>query len=243
MVEARVAASTSARTRAVLADSTYFRDLPEATIDRLAEISRLERFRDGELVQGARPVEPRFFIVLSGALRMAAPPSPDGTTATVAVVGRGGFFGAGRFLEPGLVWADAYAVGDTEVATIATGPFRDLLRRDPGFQVHLSGQLIRRFNTLMSLFADVVRVPLSQRLARRLVAQIFTLKRMKDPAEIEIDVTQSMLAEMLGVSRSRVGAELRNWHRRKIIRLAYRRIYVLDRGALCKIAGPDVRPF
>jgi CRP-like cAMP-binding protein len=244
MPETRTAAAArSARIRAVLMASTYFRGLPQASIDDLAGMARIERFRDGQSVQAARPIDPRFFVVLSGALRMLAPPSPDGSSTTLAVVGPGGFYGAGRFLAPDLTWPSGQAVGDTELAVVAAGAFRDALRRDPAFLQHISGQMIRRYNATMALFADVVHEPLPQRLARRLVAQILTLNRMADGAEIEIDVTQAMLAEMLGVSRSRISAELRSWHGRKIIRLAYRRLFVLDRGALCRIAGPDVQPF
>ncbi len=229
--------------RAVLSASIYFRDLPGGCVERLSSIARIERFREGALVQAGTSAQPRFFIVLSGALRLSTPPSRDGSSATFAVVGPGGFFGAGRFLIPDLVWGDCYAVGETELGVVPGNAFRDALRRDPILERHVSAQPIRRFNSLMSLFADVVRAPLSQRLARRLLTQTLTLKRVAGMREIEVDISQTMLAEMLGVSRSRVSAELRGLRERKIIRLAYRRLFILDSAALRRIAGPDVRPY
>lgn len=242
----RIARSTpidAARVRAILAASVYFRDLPPATLDLLARISRIVRFKDAALVQAGRPVDPRFFVVVSGALRLSTPPSPGGASTTLAVTGPGGFYGAGRFLMPALVWGPSHAVGETELAVIEAPEFRGALRNDPALAPHLSAQLVRRFNALISLFGDVVGAPLPQRLARRLTAQVLTLKRVHEVVEIEVGLTQTMLAEMLGVSRSQVNAVLRKWHEAGIIRLGYRRLYLLDAVALCKIAGPDVLPY
>ena len=233
----------AARVRRVLAASIYFRELPAESLDLLATIAKPVRFKDGDLIQAARPIQPRFFIVMSGALRLTTPPSPDGSTTILAVTGPGGFFGAGRFLTPNLVWGQAYAVGETELGVVEGGVFRDALKSDPHLERHISAQLVRRFNALISIFADVVKGPFARRLARRLLTQALTLKRGPGEAAIEIDVTQSMLAEMLGASRSSVSAELRKWDQQKIIRLAYRRLYILDIGALCGIAGPDVTPY
>ncbi len=230
------------RVREVLSASIYFRELPAASIDLLARIARIERFREGELVQAGTSAQPRFFIVLSGALRLSTPASRDGSSTTFAVVGPGGFFGAGRFLIPDLVWGDCYAVGETELGVVPGNAFRDALRRDRILERHVCTQPIRRFNSLMSLFGDVVRAPLAQRLARRLLTQALT-RPVAGLREIEVHISQTMLAEMLGVSRSRVSAELRDLQQRRIVRLAYRRLFILDSAALRRIAGPDVRPY
>jgi len=232
------------RVRHVLAASSFFRDLPAATLERIAAITRPVRYRDGDLVQGASPPRPRFHIVLAGALRVCPITAEDGTSTTLAVMGPGGAYGAAYFVAPpNLSWGECYAIGDTELAVAEEGPFRLALQSDPVLEKHICVLLILRFNAMLSLFRDVVKSPLPERLARRLLAQALALSRPSVPGEIEVDVTQAMLAEMLRASRSQVSAELRRWHEAGIVRVGYRRLYILDSAALCRIAGPDVRPF
>jgi len=91
----------------------------------------------------------------------------------------------------------------------------------------------------MSLYADVVSAPLPQRLARRLLAQAGTADPMMR-VEVELRLSQSGLAQMLGASRSKVNAELRRLEQEGLLRLGYRRLYLLDVQRLCALAGPGV---
>jgi CRP-like cAMP-binding protein len=61
-------------------------------------------------------------------------------------------------------------------------------------------------------------------------------------AEHEVRVSQAMLAQMLGTSRSQISAELQALEESRVIRRAYRRIYITDFEALCRLAGPNVQP-
>jgi len=232
------------RIRDILAASTFFRELPAASVERIAGITRLVRYKDGDLVQGASPPRRRFFIVLSGALRICPIAAEDGTSTTLAVMGPGGAYGVANLVgPPNLIWGECYAIGDTELAVAEDGPFRLALQSDPILEKHIFALLILRFNAMLSFVRDVVKSPLSQRLARRVLSQALVLDRASDAAEIEVDVTQAMLAEMLGASRSQVSAELRRWHKAGIVRPGYRRLYILDLAALRNVAGPDVRAF
>lgn len=59
---------------------------------------------------------------------------------------------------------------------------------------------------------------------------------------IELPMSQKMLSEILGASRSRINEELALMERTGMLRRAYRRIVVLDPERLLRAAGSDVTP-
>ena len=59
--------------------------------------------------------------------------------------------------------------------------------------------------------------------------------------DTELRISQGMLAEMLGASRTRVSEELARLERAGILRLGYRKIHVRDAARLRDLAGADVR--
>ncbi|MDB5872655.1 MAG: Crp-like helix-turn-helix domain, partial [Ramlibacter sp.] len=58
--------------------------------------------------------------------------------------------------------------------------------------------------------------------------------------EFELPVSQTALAQMLAASRSKVNAELRKLERDGIVRLGYRRLFILDFNRMAEVAGPNV---
>ena len=87
------------------------------------------------------------------------------------------------------------------------------------------------------------------------IAELGRLRRLRDgelaasasdisgDKRIELRVTQTDLARMLGASRSKVNAELKRLERDDLIKVGYRTITLVDVARLHELAGPDVFAF
>lgn len=230
-----------ARIRIGFASSTYFRHLPAPSLDRLASIATLQRCKSGGLLHEAGATARKFWLVLTGGLRVGWS-APGGKTTTVAIIGVGSFYSAGAFVEGALMQAECRAERDTTCAVIDGGSLRALEESDADIRALLPRLMLGRLHAVMSLYADVIAAPLPVRLARRLMSQAMTSCRRSADADVEVRTSQTDLAQMLGASRSKVNQELRNLERAGIVRLGYRRLYVQDLAALCDLAGPRVLP-
>ena len=231
--------TTQARLLAMLASSAHFRDLPQHSRETLAGLARPVRFKAGQLVQSSNPPKARLWLVVSGAVRMSIASADH--SVTTGVIGPGSFYSGGALVGSRETLTDAHAVSETELAVIDGEALVEAAARDPVLGKHLKTLLVRRLNALLLIFYDAMSAPLDKRLARRLMSQALAVGDRK-LGEIEVRVSQSMLAEVLGASRSQVNATLQAFEEKGIVRRGYRRIYIANLAALCDIAGPNVQP-
>lgn len=230
-----------ARVRHALGASAHFRELPAASLDRLASIAVVRDVRDATILHRSFEPAPTMWLVLAGSLRVSWP-MPGGNSVTLAVIGEGGYFSVGVFVEGALISAECTAAGDTTLAVFEGDALTRLQGIDPALKQYAPRLMLQLIETAVSLFADVVSVPLPQRLARRLMTQALASGRNASHSELEIRVSQTDLATMLGASRSKVNAELRRLEEDGVIRLGYRRLFIRDCARLGQRAGPRVHP-
>lgn len=229
--------------RAALARSTHFRELAPEDLDRLAELGRLRRLRDGEAAVRAGRRQREIWIVLSGCIRMS------GTTArgeeyVYAMLGPGGFYGIGSLLSEIHTTVDARAAGATSLVVIDGRDFIALLDRQPRLWRHVIKLLHRRLTLAMSVIRDISVAPLEQRIARRLLGQAMSGgSEVSGDRAVELRVTQTDLGRMLGASRSKINTELKRLERDGLLRVGYRTITLADCGRLRQLAGTDVSAF
>lgn len=230
-----------ARIRTSLAASAHFSALAAKDLDRLAALGRLVRLSDGVSLHEAGARIDSFWIVLSGCLRVSTS-SKEGEEFVYALLGAGSFFGLAYILVEGTIGVSARAYGATEVAAIDGERFVTLLDHTPGLWRHVAALLCRRLSIAMMAIRDISSAPLSQRLVRRLVGQAIS-HGLGANARVELRVTQSDLAVMLGASRSKVNAELKRLEAHGLIEVGYRVIALRELARLHALAGPDIFAF
>jgi CRP-like cAMP-binding protein len=230
------------RIRAALARSFHFRDLLPDDLDRLAELGRIRRLRDGELAGRAGRRNREIWIVLSGSLRMSSV-TAGGREIVYAMLGPGGFYGIGSALGAKTT-VDARAAGAATLIVLNGSQFFDLLDERRWLWRHVARLLHQRLNLAMSVVRDISVAPLPQRIARRLLGQAMSGgSDVSGDNRIELRVTQTDLGRMLGASRSKVNAELKRLERGQLIKVGYRTITLVDVERLHELAGTDVFVF
>jgi CRP-like cAMP-binding protein len=231
------------RVRAALASSIHFRDLARDDLDRLAELGRVRRLRDGESAGRAGERRREIWIVLSGSMRMSSV-TTAGREFVYAMLGPGGFYGIGSVLSEVVTTVDAYAAGPTSLIVMDGLALAALLDRRPWLWRHVVKLLHRRLTLAMTVVRDISVAPLEQRIARRLLGQAMSGgSDVSGDLTIELRVTQSDLGRMLGASRSKVNGELKRLEQHGLLRIGYRTITLADCARLRRIAGPDVFAF
>lgn len=223
-----------ARIRLAFGRSAYFRELPAATLDALAAACTLTRCPGGP-VHGPDEAADTFWLVLEGSLIVSWPNSA-GESVPVGAIGVGSFYCAAALVEGSVTVTTARAERNTVAATMPAATFRALARADAALSAIVPKLLLLRFEAALSFSADAVSAKLPQRLVRRLLAQALAAGSDLDTRAVELRISQTDLARMLGASRSKVNEELRRLEAAGFIRIGYGRIHLVQGRSLAGIA-------
>lgn len=222
------------RIRAALGQSAHFRELPIRDLDELAAIAHVARMQDGQSCKGG------LFLVLEGRLRICSS-TEHGQEFVYAFLGRGQCFGFAEILQRGVSPIEAQAAQAATLAVFPSAALRAFLDARPLLWRHIAGLTYDRLVQTLLLARDISLAPLPQRLARRLLWQGLNAgDSLSSPKAIEVHVSQTDLARMLGSARSRVNEALKEFERSGMLHVGYRTVRLTDLGALRRIAGPDL---
>lgn len=195
------------------------------TRDRIHQMAVQHRFTDGEMVGLRGETVDRLSIVFSGACRMCRI-DLDGRERLIAVLGEGQTIGAMQLLLDKPRTVDVFSVGETEIGSITNDQFQLLLEEHSDFAQALLLISMRRFSEAMEQLDDSERLPLVVRIAKLL------LSMLQGASSLELDWSQTDLAQMLGASRVAVGKSLRELADLGFIDLRYASVKVIDSEAL-----------
>ena len=189
-------------------------------------------FRRGEMVmQEGEPGE-SLYLVRSGRLAVRVS-TPDGATATLAVISAGGYFGELALLGDHIRTATVVALEPTETLRLTRSAFDALRLSHPAVERVLTEALAQRVRVLSGALLEALYVPVERRVVHRLV----DLARMyggPDAARgpVTIPITQDDLAGMAGTTRPTTNQVLQRLADEGVLRLGRGRIELLDVAAL-----------
>jgi CRP-like cAMP-binding protein len=216
-----------------------FRGLEAGLIARLVELSRTRHLARDEVVFRKGDEGGTLYGVLEGAVRIAVG-DVDGKEIVLNVMEPGDVFGEIALLDGLPRTADASAVVPSEVVEIHRPDFMLLMKREPKLSAHIIELLCERLRWVSELVEDAAFLPLSARLAKRVLALAVAYgKEGPEGMAIELALSQEELARMAGGSRERVSKLLAEWSRSGFLRLTRSHVIVRKRAALEQIARGD----
>jgi CRP-like cAMP-binding protein len=192
---------TAARTQAI--PSVFLR--PAAPGQRIKFARGQFIFRQGDVSDG-------IYLVVSGRVRLSVT-DPMGRQATVALLGANEVFGEQCLLYGSRTrFMTAYATTATEVVKIRLEAVKAVLARDLGFANFLLQCFVSRMAQYEQALVHHIVNNAERRLARALlqVSKYDTAKSSPTPIE---DISQGMLAEMVGASRPRINGFMTKFRR------------------------------
>lgn len=234
---------TDARLAEDLGRITLFRDLPPATLARLADSARRVSPADGAplFAQGDPPDAVYAVLDGRGRVRVGAPDSAA-KRLMVEVFRAGDVFGEIGVLDGAPRSADALVMGEVRLARIPAAAFLETAQSEPGLGLALAQLLSARLRRTFGLLQDATFAPLEVRLARQV---LYLLKadsvKTEKGLRLAARFRQGDLADLLGATTRSIISILNAWRAANLVAYDTEKAYlfVLDEAGLATVAaGP-----
>jgi len=213
---------------ALLRRSFIFKQLAPDLLSRLAQLTRVRRLERGALLFEEGEEGDALYAVVDGLIRISIAGRGD-KELTLSLMEPGDVFGEIAMLDGLPRTATARAAEDCLLLVIDRASFVTLIDQEPRLARHLIELLCERLRVSTTRLAELAFVDLRARLARQLEALAISHGR-HEPAGVRIalKMSQSELAQMLGVSREAVNKQLKAWSADGLLRLDRGYITITD---------------
>lgn len=193
-----------------LGKSVVFSGLAEDELKRLATIAREISLAPGDVLFEQNEESDGLYIVITGIVRIYLT-ADDGREATISLLEDGEMIGEIALLDGLPRSAGAAALTETKLVFIPHRPFCELLDSSAQLSRQVMLMLCERLRAANRQVDQAIFHDLRYRLLV-LLRQIAVIhgRIEKDVAVVDLEVTQGMLAQMLGASREAVNKQLRS---------------------------------
>lgn len=221
------------RVAEVLADSPLFAG---ASTDALASIAAEvvpREFGKGVIVVSEGEEAETCYVMVSGSAKVYVS-SPHGQELVLATLRPPDAFGVLALLDGGSRSASVEILEPSTLLAFARSTFAALIERDPGVAMPILVSMGRLVRKLTSQAADLVFLDLEGRVAKLLVsmAEQDGPTTSEGPIRLDLGVTQSDLAAMVGGSRQSVNQILHALEGRGFLEIEGQVVTIEDLGAL-----------
>lgn len=197
-----------------LAAIPLFAGLRPPELEALAQRVRQRRYREGEAIFHRDDPGAAMYVILNGRVKIHNE-SADGTDVIITVFKGGEFFGEMSLLDGSERSADATTLEPTEMLMLTRGDLEEAIERHPRIAINMLASLASRLRTSTSSIETLSALDVRGRIARVLL-DLSEKHGEKLPVGMRINVrlTQSELAALVGASRESVNKVIGQYRRR-----------------------------
>jgi CRP/FNR family cyclic AMP-dependent transcriptional regulator len=221
--------------RAGLAESDVFGALGDEDLNRLVGQGRTASFPHGAIIFLKGDPAEDLMVVLRGRVRLSSV-SRHGREVMFDFIGPGHCFGEMALLEGKTRKLDATAVKPSDIFALWRRDLLACLETHSEVAVRVIRVLCARVSRAMEMLEDRTQLPLSPRSARVLIR---LAREYGDGRRIELKISQSEIAALVGATREKVNRQLCAWCRSGILAFDEGHLVILDQSALRAIAEDD----
>jgi len=187
---------------------SFFTDLPEEEIHALSSATKRRVFRSGEVIFHRDDPGQVLYMIKEGKIKICII-SPDGQEVSLAVLGKGEYFGEFALLDGLPRSTDAVALEKVECYTLQRSDFLNAIEKNPKIAILVLEALSKRLRTTDQMVEDLIFLDVYGRVAKKLLelADAHGIKT-DDGVLIDVRLTQQELASMVGASRESVNKVL-----------------------------------
>jgi len=230
---------------ALLRAGRWFGGLPDELQHDLLDAGVVRNLRKGEWLFSRGDLPSGLYAVLEGGIRITGA-APSGKEVLLALVEPPMWFGEIAVFDGLPRTHDAVAAAKSIALHVPTEALGRILEREPRYWRDLGLLLASKLRLTFRAMEDVAVLPMADRLARQLLMSVERYGEWHDRSSRTVDLKQGQLATMLSTSRQTVNHLLKDLEGQGIVRLAYRRIEILDldrlrRAALSGVPAPPSR--
>jgi CRP/FNR family transcriptional regulator, cyclic AMP receptor protein len=218
----------------LIRNSVIFGGLDDESLRALVQVGRTRRIRKGTMLFQQGDEGDALYGVVDGLIRICIV-GESGKELTLGLMEPGDIFGEIALLDGLPRSADAYAAEDATLLVIDRAQFTPMLERGGKIARHVIELLCERLRENTERLGEQAFLNLQARLARKLQALAVAHGR-RDARGITIDVklSQTELAQMLGVTREAVNKQLQTWTKLGVVHFDRGRITIADEKKLAE---------
>lgn len=175
---------------------------PKIFLSKIGKGKTLVRYRTKQLIFAQGDAAAAVYYIQKGQVKLSVV-SKQGKEAVIAIIGAGDFFGEGCLAGQPLRMATATAIVDCSIVKIEKQTIISVLHDEPAFSTMFITHLLSRNIRIEEDLIDQLFNSSEKRLARILLLLANFGKEGK-PEKVIPKISQEVLAEMIGTTRSRV---------------------------------------
>jgi CRP/FNR family transcriptional regulator, cyclic AMP receptor protein len=175
---------------------------PKIFLAKVGEGKTVSKYLKDQVVFSQGQVADAVFYIHQGKVKLTVV-SEQGKEAVVAILGPGDFFGEGCLNGHPLRIATTRAMDECVVTRLEKAAMIDAIHKEPDFSQLFMSYLLHRNSRIEEDLIDQLFNSSEKRLARLLLL-LANFGKEGRPEPIAVKVSQEMLAEMIGTTRSRV---------------------------------------
>ena len=217
--------------RELLRSGRWFHGLTPEVQERILEMSVVRTWSQGQRLFSQGDAPNGLFAVLDGTVRLVTC-KPDGREVLLALARCPTWLGEIAVFDGQPRSHDAVADGEVRALHLPEEALTRWLREDPASWRSLGVLLTVKMRLVLSAMEEITTLPLSSRLARRIVIMAEGWGDVRTGSARVVSVKQEELATMLWTSRQTVNRCLKDLEQKQIVSLAYGKIEILDLDAL-----------
>ena len=217
----------------VLSQIPFFHNLDPGQLGLVAGIARSMPLKRGRVLFSEGDKAEGFYAVMSGTIKIYKL-SPEGKEQILHIFGTGEPFGEVPVFAGGAYPASAEALEDSRVMFFPRAEFVSLIRREPDLALAMLAVLSMRLRQFTHLVENLSLKEVPGRLAAFLLQSDSEAGNGDDA--VELNIAKGQLAGLLGTIPETLSRILGRMSQQGIIDVQGRRILILDRTALEKLA-------
>jgi CRP/FNR family cyclic AMP-dependent transcriptional regulator len=214
-----------------------FKGLPDQALEDVTRSVRLRGYTRGTVIFHKDDPGSLLYVILKGAVSITLP-SAEGKDLVLSILSAGDFFGELSLIDEEPRSATAVAVDDdTQTLILPREVFIELIRAHPQMAIQIMALLSRRLREADSLAQDSALLDLPGRLARRLLELAERHGRREgEGMRIDLRLTQSELAALIGATRVATNRQLQRFQQQGVVSWQAQHITLLKPSVLQKLA-------
>jgi CRP-like cAMP-binding protein len=221
----------------LLRQTQLFGDLDDPALGNLAERATKRNYSKGQLIFYQGDPAGSLFVMMEGLVKVFVT-SEEGDEMVLVTLHPHDVFGELALLDGGPRSASAEAVEATSLLELQRNPFLECLEQSPGMTESLMLSMGRVLRRLTEQASDLVFLDLHGRVAKLLVnlAQDRGVEN-ETGLELDLQLTQTDLAGLVGGSRQSVNQILKSFETRGYVDMSGRKMVIKQLDLLKRRAG------
>lgn len=216
----------------LIANIPLFSGLSQTQHENLARICIKRSYKRGQTIFREGKPANGFYIIVSGRVKVFKL-SSEGKEQILHIFGPGEVFGEVPVFAGQCFPAYAFALEETHVLFLSHNAFIDLIKEDPTLALNMLAVLSQRLREFTVLIENLSLKEVGSRLAAYL---LYLNEQGNEKKELKLDITKTQLASLLGTIPETLSRTWTKMNKQGLIKTKGRRIKILDREALQKLA-------